>query len=260
MCYTAAKTGRYRCVVMNYRGEGGMPLTSPMTYAATKTEDIRLLVTHIHRQYPQSKISIIGYSIGSLILAKFLREISEVEEDGWLVAIIKCAALVSCPVCLHNSTHKLEQPWSINLLYNFALTERIKMNLSKYRKLFSGMSIKWREVKKSKSLKQLDRSFSVGVHNYDSVDDFYQEASSNEHLKKIRTPTLLLIAEDDAFLGMLPIGECYENSYLMMAVTSRGGHVSFLEGMWPFGQAWMERVLVEYLDAMCKWDLGVLVA
>eukprot|EP01023_Acetabularia_acetabulum_P065289 TRINITY_DN8625_c1_g2_i3.p1 TRINITY_DN8625_c1_g2~~TRINITY_DN8625_c1_g2_i3.p1 ORF type:complete len:408 (+),score=57.30 TRINITY_DN8625_c1_g2_i3:145-1368(+) len=260
MCYAAAKTARYRCVVMNYRGEGGMPLKTPMTYSATKTEDIRLVVSYIHRQYPDSKISIVGYSIGSLMLAKFLREVAEEEGEASLIPVIKCAALVSCPVCVHNSTHKLEEPWSLSFLYNFALTERLKMGVLKYQGLFNGKSIKWGDVKRSKSLKQFDSSFSGVVHSYDDVTDYYQDASSSEHLKKIRTPTLILVAEDDAFLGVLPISECYENSYLMLAVTRRGGHVSFLEGMWPLGQAWMERVILQYLDSMCKWDTASLIA
>jgi hypothetical protein len=37
----------------------------------------------------------------------------------------------------------------------------------------------------------------------------------------------------------LPDIECALNPNTLLAATSRGGHVAFLQGLWPFGTAFM---------------------
>ena len=45
----------------------------------------------------------------------------------------------------------------------------------------------------------------------------------------------------------LPLDECALNPNTVLAVTERGGHVAFMENMWPFSQAWMDKVTAEFL-------------
>lgn len=68
---------------------------------------------------------------------------------------------------------------------------------------------------------------------------YYEHASSLNYIPDIRTPTLFLMSEDDPFLGVLPDVECASNPSTLLAATARGGHVAFLQGLWPFGGAFM---------------------
>lgn len=45
----------------------------------------------------------------------------------------------------------------------------------------------------------------------------------------------------------LPLPECKDNPNTVLAVTKRGGHVAFLQGLWPFGTSWMDTVSCEFL-------------
>lgn len=36
-----------------------------------------------------------------------------------------------------------------------------------------------------------------------------------------------------------------------------GGHVAFLEGAWPFGRAWMDTVVTQFLDACLQGAAGL---
>lgn len=40
------------------------------------------------------------------------------------------------------------------------------------------------------------------------------------------------------------------NPNTALGVTERGGHVAFLQGMWPFGQGWIEDTLIQYFEVM----------
>lgn len=43
--------------------------------------------------------------------------------------------------------------------------------------------------------------------------------------------------------------ECKGNKNTVLAVTLRGGHVAFLQGLWPFGTAWMDQVAMQFFSA-----------
>jgi len=43
--------------------------------------------------------------------------------------------------------------------------------------------------------------------------------------------------------------ECKGSKNTVLAVTSRGGHVAFLQGLWPFGTAWMDQVAMQFFSA-----------
>ena len=61
----------------------------------------------------------------------------------------------------------------------------------------------------------------ASLHRYADVEEYYTDGSSEKYLPLIRTPTLFLAAEDDPFLGRLPIEECSSNPNTVLAVTSR---------------------------------------
>ena len=73
MCASIADKG-WRPVVLNYRGCAGLQLTSPTVYCASFTDDVHLAVEEIHTQYPDARVFAAGYSLGSLILCKYLAE------------------------------------------------------------------------------------------------------------------------------------------------------------------------------------------
>ena len=73
MCASIAEKG-WRPVVLNYRGCAGLELTSPAVYCASFTDDVHLAVEEIHTQYPSARVFAAGYSLGSLILCKYLAE------------------------------------------------------------------------------------------------------------------------------------------------------------------------------------------
>ena len=51
------------------------------------------------------------------------------------------------------------------------------------------------------------------------------------------------------------VQECKSNENTVLAVTPRGGHVAFLQGLWPLGTAWMDQVAIQFLTTcsnMCQ--------
>lgn len=76
LVYNTAKCG-WNVVVGNHRGLGGVSVTSDRFYNAGWTEDVRVVVRHLHVEYPDVPLFVVGTSIGANILVKYLGEEGE---------------------------------------------------------------------------------------------------------------------------------------------------------------------------------------
>ncbi len=52
--------------------------------------------------------------------------------------------------------------------------------------------------------------------------------------------------------SVLPDQECAANPHTLLAATKRGGHVAFLTGLWPFGPAYMDTAVLQFLEQTWK--------
>lgn len=59
------------------------------------------------------------------------------------------------------------------------------------------------------------------ICRYSSTEEYYRDGSSQHYIPHITTPALFLCAEDDPFLGRLPVEECSANPNTILAVTAR---------------------------------------
>ena len=57
--------------------------------------------------------------------------------------------------------------------------------------------------------------------SYSSTEEYYRDGSSQQYIPHISTPSLFLVAEDDPFLGQVPVEECSANPNTILAVTAR---------------------------------------
>lgn len=103
-------------------------------------------------------------------------------------------------------------------------------------------------------MRDFDDKFTRVVFGYPTVDDYYNDASSGEYIHNIAIPTLLVNAYDDPIVDptALPREQAQNNKNTILAVTKKGGHVSFVEGLWPGGTCYVDRVIAEYIQALIE--------
>ena len=56
------------------RGCGGLSLESPRVYSANDTGDLQVAVAGLRTMYPDAPIMLAGFSMGALLVTKFLAE------------------------------------------------------------------------------------------------------------------------------------------------------------------------------------------
>jgi len=67
----------YRAVVINFRGCAGVPMTSKQLYSAGYTDDLRVALMYIVKQYPNAPLLGMGFSLGANVLVRYLAEEGE---------------------------------------------------------------------------------------------------------------------------------------------------------------------------------------
>ena len=93
------------------------------------------------------------------------------------------------------------------------------------------------KVHKVKYLHEFDREVQCPTWGYPTEGAYYRDASSADSVLAIRTPTFVIHAEDDpiAVAEAVPYEEIKQNPYVVLCMTSGGGHLFWFElggGRW----------------------------
>ena len=82
---------------------------------------------------------------------------------------------------------------------------------------------------------EFDDAVTAPLHGFDGMNDYYDRCSSNQFLKDIERPTLIINALDDPFMtpGVIPHRDRL-SEHVSLEISERGGHVGFVSGGTPW--------------------------
>ncbi|CAH0405541.1 unnamed protein product [Chilo suppressalis] len=246
-CLVAAAVQlRLRCVVVNYRGLGGLPLTTPRLYSAVSHSDLAEAVRAIEKKTDGPLVAT-GVSLGGLVLTQYLA--ASADSTPLLAALV-----VSSPLDVVRGSECIER-WPVNALLSYHIARNLRRAVEAMRTL--GAVLDWGALERCRSVRQFDSIFTAPHFGFPTVDDYYREASLRGKLNRVRVPLLCLCAADDPFqpLEVIPTAEAAESERVALAVTARGGHIGFLEGWWPSSPPrdhYLSRLAVQYFGAILK--------
>jgi len=111
------------------------------------------------------------------------------------------------------------------------------------------------KVLKCKTLREFDDLFTAPQFGYASHEEYYRAAQITPDISKFSIPVIALNSVDDPMQpgDSLPFLQAeHEDSKLALIVTTRGGHLGFLEGFFPYQKPvhFMERMVTEVVAAV----------
>lgn len=149
----------------------------------------------------------------------------------------------------------------------------------------------------AKTIREFDERFTSIMFGYPTNDDYYHDASPVHKLKSVQVPMLCLNAADDVFSpshgesqrpshgrrrhhdmksdhdpiredesrylsrvfppAAIPVEAVKQNPNLAMLITCHGGHIGFLEGLWPRQSTYMDRVYRQFTKAVFEQGSGL---
>ncbi|ALC42016.1 Hydr1 [Drosophila busckii] len=246
----AAQQVGMRVVVFNNRGLGGIELKTPRLYCAANCEDLCEVVQHVSSKLPRNcKLGATGISMGGLILGNYLARKSDEARLH-----LSAAKIISVPWDVHKGSASIEKPVINNLLGRHlagSLCRTLRNHMEIYREIYQDSDIDIQRILQCKTIKEFDALFTAKQFGYAHVNDYYSDATLHNKLDHISVPLLCLSAADDPFqpLDAIPIKAANQCTHVAIIITARGGHIGFLEGMWPSTKdQYMCRMFTEYFS------------
>lgn len=234
-----------RPVGMNFRGCGGEPNRTPRFYHSGDTDDLRFVVGRLAERFPDVPLGAIGFSLGGNVLLKYLGEGGEAAGSR-----VNAAVAVSVPYDLAAGARALERGPMARVYTTYFvrnLRRKVRAKSARLREIIDVDT-----VLRARTLREFDDAATAPLHGFADSADYYQRSSSAQFLEHIRTPTLLIHAEDDPFLPprAIPRAAIERNPALHAVLTPRGGHVGFIAGPPWAPRFWAEAEAARFLASL----------
>lgn len=90
------------------------------------------------------------------------------------------------------------------------------------------------------------------LSGYKNVDEYYDDCSAYRFVHKITKPTLAISSVDDPICDVrgCPTDIGRIGSGLITVIVEHGGHLGFAEHIFPLNSSWIDRISVEWFDAL----------
>src|SRR5436309_12145981 len=212
----------FNVVRLNLRTCGQTEHLTPTLYNSALTGDLRAILRELTSQDGLLSIYLIGFSMGGnmcLMLAG---------EDGDRAPHqLKGICAISPTIDLRSCSEAIE--WRTNWLYKQSFIRSMRKRVRRKHKFFPEL-YNIEGLSHVRTLRDFDERYTIVYGGFKSVEEYYERASSLHVLSEIRTPTLMIQAQDDPFVPFHPFQHpsIAENPHIVFLAPEHGGHVGFV--------------------------------
>lgn len=212
----------FNVVRLNFRTCGKTEHLTPTLYHAGMIGDLRAVLFELIEKDRLSRIFMVGFSMGGNMALMYAgAEADRVPRE------LKGVCAISPAIDLNSCAEAIEL--RSNWLYKQCFILSIRRRVRRKRKLFPDL-YDTKGLNRIRSIRDLDARYTIAGVGFRSVDEYYERSSSLPVIRHIRTPTLMIQAQDDPFTPFAPFRHpsIAENPYLIFLATEHGGHVGFV--------------------------------
>lgn len=202
-------------VAWNYRGCSGEMNKALRFYHSGATDDLATVTDRVVRGGYES-VFLIGFSLGGNLTLKYAGERE-------LHAKVKGVVAFSVPLDLYTSSLALAR--SSNWIYSKRFLKSLKKKIRAKGAMMEGLNVA--ALENVKTLRNFDDVYTGPIHGFADALDYYKKSSALGFLEGIRTPTLIVNAQNDPFLSHECFPEGITNQYVQFEAPVHGGHVGF---------------------------------
>ena len=224
----------FRVVLCLRRGHGDLPLTTPRLNIFGSTDDLREQLACIRGRFPDSALYGVGSSAGSGLLVRYLGE------EGEAAAFE--AAFAYCPGYDTDKVFEKTHPFYSRYMTRSLVRQFITRHQDKLAHLKTATKLRAAE-----SLSEFHRSM-YELAGYESYDEYDAATNPMRVFESMRTPIMILNAEDDPVCRIENVEPYLEAIARMpdtiLVTTERGSHCAHYQGWAP--QSWAGRLMASY--------------
>lgn len=246
----------HHVVRLDLRGAGASIPDAPSLYHAGLSADLRVVVDHLARDPRADGVVLLGFSGGGSLALKLAGELGEAAP-----ASLRGVVSISAPLDYTRVGAWMDS--MARLPYRFHVLRGLANGAREFARQHPDRAhYRPRDVKRMSSFRHYDSTVIVPMHDFSNVDEYYAAASPGPWLKSIRTPTLLLHAEDDPMVPGFTVHPWLSSasSAVQIALTPHGGHLGWVAGFdeasWITG--WSMKRALAFIGERLHGDDGVL--
>ena len=237
-----AWTAGMNVVRMNMRNCGNTETLGPTLYNSSMSHDVGAIAETLITGDGLQKLAFVGYSMGGNLVLKLLGEWGQDAPPQ-----VKAGVGVSPAMDLAPSADALHDP--ANRIYEWKFLYGLRKRMQRKAELYPG-HYDVRYLRGLRSLRQFDDQITARYCGFRDADDYYARAASSRVLERIAVPTLVLHAQDDPFIRVLPetAEKLLRNPHITYIETAHGGHCAFLAAANGYDGRWAERQSIAFLQ------------
>ncbi len=211
---------RYDLLAWNCRSCSGEMNRLKKLYHHGEIEDISTVLDHVISLDRYKKIYLAGISMGGNISIKFLALKKQLAEH------ISACGVVSTPCDLAAASSAMDR--SINYFLRKYFKKNLKKKLVAKNEQYPN-SFPMEKFDKMKTWREFDEVFVAPFIGFNSVDEFYFQASANSFIDQVETPLFLINAKNDPVLtdSCHPTELARKSRNTHLELSSTGGHAYF---------------------------------
>jgi hypothetical protein len=235
----------------NVRNCGGTAHLTPKLYHSGLTVDLHYVTRELIERDRLTELFLIGFSMGGNQSLKFAGELG-----AGAPAALKGVCAISPPIDLESCSRAIAR--RENWVYEIRFLISLRRTMREKDRLFPGLY----DISRMSTIQHLwDWDEMFQHHNgFDGARDYYSRASSLPFISRIRTPTLIIHAEDDPFIPFDPFTDARiaGNPFALLIAPRHGGHVAFCGRRQPDeDRAWAENRAVEFCRSLLHSPPGL---
>ncbi|GAA5132125.1 YheT family hydrolase [Alloalcanivorax gelatiniphagus] len=229
-------------VAINSRGAAA-PNDTALSYHAGETDDLDAVFRHLRAEDRHGPLLAIGVSLGGSRLLNWLAR----RDSGTLSAAVSVCTPLNLAVCADRMDRGLSRLYRRHLIK--ALLDNLQRQHRHLQKVAPDQARRLAalNLKGIRSFWQFDDQVIAPLYGFRDAAHYYAECSAGSRLAAIRTPTLMIQAEDDPFMttAVLPAREDLGPG-VTLELSPQGGHVGFITGSPRHPDYWLERRLTAF--------------
>ncbi len=224
---------------MNMRNCGGTEALTPTLYHSGLSGDVGVVLSHYAGRFGLGRIALVGYSMGGNLVLKLAGE--------WGARPPLSAVAAVCPaIDLAPGADALHEP--ANRLYEWKFLRGLMARFHRKAMLFPAI-YDTHGIGPVRSIREFDEKILSRYWGFKGADDYYHRAAAARVVEHIAVPTLILHAQDDPFIRLLPEtrAKLLANPHVSFVETPHGGHCAYLSRDPGNEMHWAEATVMRYL-------------
>ncbi len=224
---------------MNHRGCGEGRGLAKGIYHSGRADDLGAVIKLARDLHPEKRIAVIGFSLsGNALLLNLGEGIGVFDKPDVAIAVNPPIDLARCAQLLKTG---------FNRVYDLRFVFRCRHSVRE--RVEDGLIPDIYRIPRFCTLTDFDDLYTAPACGFKDREDYYTRCSAGPHLANIKTPTVILMAENDPFVAVQSFRESLLSDSVHLHIEATGGHMGYISKTSPRDR-WLDEALGHYLDAL----------